>query len=340
MKRIDRRWLLKSSAFAAATCVAGKYGASLAEDTETAPGIRRLLRENIVIDGVMQPAAKEGGWPKAPGEIKKLTGVDVCCMTVPPDRLQRNARFLEEHKDAYLIVRRAADVDQARHSGRCGVLLYFQSGFTLIDAVQQLTDWYQQGLRVFQPCYSLANELGGGSRDDRTPLSGLGKQALKVCEELGIVFDVSHCGRRTTLDAARLAKKPITANHCNGEAVCKTRRNKSDEELKAIADTGGVVGVMAINGNLVRTGKASADDFVRHVNHLAQTIGVDHVGIASDSYSDGRNKDERYQGDASLSSPERWLNVAGRLVEQDYGEQELAQVLGLNFRRVYQQVLD
>ena len=106
---------------------------------------------------------------------------------------------------------------------------------------------------------------------------------------LGMIIDCSHCSKQTTLDTAVLSTKPVLSTHANAEALTPNSRNKTDEELMAIAATGGVIGVTPIRSFLDTGGDGvtGMHDMVAHIEYIASLVGVDHVGIASDTRVDG-----------------------------------------------------
>lgn len=339
MAMIDRRQFLKRSALG---LLIGGSVSSIGRAIQPSPeAVRRFVAETLVIDGVMQPRPMDGEWPKEPGAIKKLTGVDLAAMTLGEDSLDSVNRFLEHHSEVYLKVEKAEDIERARREGRHGVLYYFQNQFDFENDPERLNDWFSKGLRVFQPTYSEENELGGGSRADSVPLKPFGRAILTLCNQLGIVVDVSHCGRTTTLDVARFTKEPITANHVNAFALAAASRNKDLDELKAIADTGGVVGVTAIN-TILRPSedkKATLENFVAQIDYLVENIGIDHIGIATDAYLDGHSQDKRHECAPPLNTQTRWFHLVQRLIDRNYSKASVEKLLGGNFRRVYEKVL-
>ncbi|TFG36839.1 MAG: hypothetical protein E4H45_00190 [Nitrospirales bacterium] len=305
--------------------------------------IDKLFSESLVFDGVGSLGIKRGleRVSFVPGDIKKLTGIDAGTQGVPTARLDEHNRWLEEHKDAFYRIDRASDIRTTQVTNRYGMLYYIQQGFEMNGIIESLAKWKEQGLRCLQITYG-DNELGGGSRSNETPLSALGKNVIKEMNRLRMVVDISHTGKRTTLDVCQLSSAPVTANHANAERLTGHSRNKSDEEMKAIAETGGLVGVTTINRFIIQdhSRPATIDDFVDHVDYIVQMIGIDHVGIASDCGMDGT---QRYEVDFSgpyLNSYERWKHVARRLHRKGYTETDLKKILGLNFKRVFAQILD
>jgi membrane dipeptidase len=304
----------------------------------------RLIEESFVIDGFVNPyPPMQNAWPQNPGEIKRLAGIDATAWAFgSPDNLQRISALLASGQ-ALQRIDKSADLVAAKAASRLGILLYAQRDFSLGGSIEPLARWHADGLRVLQPAYRGEGELGGGSDRDEAPLTPLGRQAVAELNRLGIVVDVSDCGRRTTLDVAGLSKHPITANHTAAAALGADRRNKSDEELTAIAATGGVVGVTSAGRFLRPSGapneRTSLDRYVAQLDHIIQRVGVDHVGVATEGFIDGSDVYPDDQTDPLLDGSGRWTDVARALTRRGYERADVQKVLGLNFLRVYQKVL-
>jgi len=305
--------------------------------------VDKLFEEVLVFDGNASRGINRGKeWVSlAPGDIKRLTGIDMGTQTVQVPRLESEAAWLEEHSDAFARIERASDIERLSASDKYGILYYTQRAFDLGGSVEPLARWKELGLRSLQITYA-DNELGGGSRSDDLPLSPLGVRVVRELNRLRMVVDVSHCGRRTTLDTCRASSAPVTANHANALTLAPHSRNKADEELRAIADSGGVVGAVTVGRFLQKdySRPATIDDFVEQIDYMVQLIGIDHVGIASDASMDGTQVYEVDYSDPYLNSYDRWKHVARRLHQRGYSREDLEKILGLNFKRVFQQVLD
>jgi membrane dipeptidase len=305
--------------------------------------IADLISESLVFDGVVNLGTRRGrgAQPLKPGEIKQLTGINLGNHSVSPAGFARLNSLCELHRQSLMKIERAREIEEARTGRRYGLIYYIQQGFDLKGSVEPLGAWKREGLRCLQLTYT-SNELGGGTEDDELPLSAFGKRVVGELNRLRIVVDVSHTGRRTTLDAAEASSHPITANHANAIWLTPHRRNKTDEELKAIAATGGVVGITGINRFLLSSPSAPAtlDDFVNHVEYMVEKIGIDHVGISSDSNMDGSHRYDVDYSEPLLCSFQRWIYVARRLRDRGYKREHLQKILGLNFKRVYERVLD
>jgi membrane dipeptidase len=203
--------------------------------------------------------------------------------------------------------------------------------------------------------------LGGGPTQEGG-LTELGEKVVQELIRLGIVVDLAHCNTQTTIDTANIARQhntPITANHIGARNV-KTKddrwlaryaRNATDEKMLAVKNTGGVVGVMGYGPYLrgpyqelrmqppeENIAHATIDDFVTHVEYVVNLIGIDHVGLCTDGYLDGTMAHNR-TADGVLDSPRRWKEVIIRLHRKGYSEEDLQKIMGLNFLRVYRQIL-
>ncbi len=305
--------------------------------------IENLFRDSFVFDGVGTLSNKRGRerGPVSAGAIKKLTGIDAGTQGVRVHRLAEQNLWMEQHKNAFYRIDRASDIKTTKETGKYGMLYYTQRGFDLQGSVEPLAKWKEGGLRSLQITYG-DNELGGGSRSNDMPLTSLGKQVVREMNHLRMVVDISHCGKRTTLDVCEVSTQPLTANHANVEKLSSHSRNKSDEELQAIAKTGGVVGITLINRFILQdpSRPATINDFVDHIDYLVEFLGIDHVGIAGDCYLDGTQVYEVDFSDSYLNSYDRWKHVARRLHERGYSKEALQKILGLNFKRVFDYVLD
>jgi membrane dipeptidase len=342
----DGMWSRSQFLKVAGLAVLGRYRVAAHDLHHGSPDgdeIDGLLAESFVMDGNANLGMRRGKAysPLQPGAIKKLTGISAGNHTVRPESIEGMNRRVAQNSQVLQRIDKASDIGTAIRSSRYGIAFYFQGGFDLRGSVELLSVWKNQGLRVLQLTME-DNELGGGTLGDDRPLTALGKRVVREMNRLGMIVDISHSGRRTTLDAAAASEKPITANHANVDAITRHSRNKSDEEVKAVAATGGVVAATPINRYFLRDPRkpGTLEDFVAHVDVLVQRIGIDHVGISSDSYMDGSQRYDVDYSDIYLGSPDRWRHVARRLSRLGYTNDDLKKILGLNFKRVYEAVLD
>ena len=189
---------------------------------------------------------------------------------------------ISRHPDTFLRVAAARDLDTARETGRVGLVYGLQDGVAFHDDLSRLPILRRFGIRIIQPTYNLRNLLGDGCLEpDGAGLSRAGQEAIRRMNALGILVDLSHCGRRTTRDALAASAVPVAFTHTGCAAVADHPRNKTDEELRALAGKGGVAGIYFMP--YLRPGaQPSAEDVVRHVEHAVKVAGEDHVGVGTD----------------------------------------------------------
>ncbi|MFG2959357.1 dipeptidase [Streptomyces sp. NPDC048291] len=195
-------------------------------------------------------------------------------------------RIIEAHPADLLKVRTTADIRRAHREGRIGVVYGFQNAVAvgedpaLLDS--RVATFADAGVRVVQLTYNQANHLGDGSMAPANRgLTPFGRQAVEVLNEHRLMVDLSHSGERTCLDAARHSRQPVSVNHTGCRALADLPRNKTDEELRLVADRDGFVGIYFMPF-LNLTGQATAADVVDHIVHAVDVCGEDHVGIGTD----------------------------------------------------------
>ena len=141
-------------------------------------------------------------------------------------------------------VRTVADIAQAKRNSRTGIVYGFQDGVMFETDLSRLRNFHDLGVRVIQPTYNRRNLLGDGCLEPANAgLSKAGVEAVEQMNELGILVDLSHCGRKTAADAIRVSKRPVAFTHTGSAAIADHPRNRTDAELRAVADKGGVSGI-------------------------------------------------------------------------------------------------
>jgi membrane dipeptidase len=260
-------------------------------------------------------------------------------------------------------VRTVADIDAAVASRTIGLVYYPQNATPLERDVTRVDTLYGMGVRIMQLTYNHRNLLGDGSAE-RTN-SGLSEYGLEVVERMnaiGMLVDVSHSGEETTLDAMRFSRAPVAITHAGCKAVFDHSRNKSDEALRAMADGGGVLGVVQLNPYLGPNERNTLEHYLDHVDHAVNVCGVEHVGIGSDrehrtipDTAEERQKlvDElsRLYPDPSTAPPVRWpfflseLNhprrmesIALGLDARGYSAGNIEKIMGTNWYRLFSDV--
>lgn len=181
-----------------------------------------------------------------------------------------------------LQVTTVADFERARASGRIGLIYGFQNSAQVGAQLDRVDLYARRGVRVIQLTYNDVNIMGGGSSGpEDTPLTAEGRALVERLNAARLMVDLSHSCRRTCLDALAVSRAPISINHTGCRALSDLPRNKSDEELRGVARSGGFVGVYFMPF-LIPDGHARAGDAADHIVHALKVCGEDHVGIGTD----------------------------------------------------------
>ena len=192
-------------------------------------------------------------------------------------------REFAAHPDVLLKVRGVSDLKEAKRTRRLGVILGFQDGTMFGNDVTRVDLFYHLGVRIVQFTYNVRNLLGDGCLEPANGgLTSFGRACIARMNELGVLVDLSHVGRQSSLDAIRTSSRPVAATHTGCSAIAEMPRNKPDALLKEIADRGGVVGIYLMP-YLRNEGQPRGDDVLRHIEHALDVCGEDHVGIGSDN---------------------------------------------------------
>src|SRR5471030_2132972 len=170
----------------------------------------------------------------------------------------------------------------ARDSGRLGVILGFQNAAMMGEDAHCVDTFAQRGVRVIQLTYNGANQLGDGAMAPANRgLSPFGREVVQALDHNRVLIDLSHSGERTCLDAAAASLRPVAITHTGCRAVADLPRNKSDRELRMVAERGGFVGIYFMPF-LAAGRQPMAADLVAHIEHALQVCGEDHVGLGTD----------------------------------------------------------
>lgn len=242
------------------------------------------------------------------------------------DRLSRILKNIE-NGDAALASSPGA-VAGAKRVGKLALLPALEGGDGLEADIGNLRKLYDQGLRLLQLVHFRANELGHIQTYPYSPggLTEFGKEAVRECNRLGILIDLAHANTETIMDTLKVSEHPVLFSHTECKALQEGDRHLTDEEIRAIAAKGGLIGIWPSGGTL-----PTMEDMVRHIDHVKKLVGVDHVCIGSDlrgmgSYTEGFGEEANF------------LAIAEALLDYGYNDDEVGKVMGGNFMRVWKQV--
>lgn len=244
-----------------------------------------------------------------------------------------------------------AAIRKAKHEGMTAIILHFQGANPIEMSVDLLNVYHQLGVRVMQLTYNARNFLGDGCLEpDAAGLSSFGRQALHRMGDLGMVVDLAHVGVRSSLEAIELVKGPVIVSHANARALCDSPRNLTDEQIRAVAASGGVIGLCAFPSFVSPVARPTIDHLLDHADYLCELVGPEHVGVGLD-FADEDEDDYEYFGyDERYYPRPPWIypegirsfadvpNIAIGLKERGYADEQIRGILGENFLRVFETV--
>jgi membrane dipeptidase len=337
-------------------------------------------REAIVIDGLGGPGGLINDDPAGrlmEQELKDTHESGVTCAhitigpvgTKAPDTAFMETvrgiafweREIDDHPEVLSRVRTTTDIGKAKKAKRTGLIYGVQDGVAFESDLDRLDDLHALGLRVVQPTYNRRNLLGDGCLEPANAgLSRTGIEAIERMNKIGILVDLSHCGRQTAADAIRVSRKPVAFTHTGCQALADHPRNRTDEELKAVADKGGVSGIYFMP-YLSEGRQPTAADIVRHLEHMVQVAGEDHVSIGTDGNISPTTVDDKFKEAfakntrerretgigapwetetgylfaADLNTPRRLATLAMMLADRRHSAARIEKILGGNLLRVF-----
>ena len=339
-----------------------------------------VYRRALVIDGLggLGNSGTNGALP--PAQVKDAVDSGISCLhmtmrpvgTTAPDTAFAQAVInigqmeseIDAHPQAFARVRTAADILAAKKAGKLGFLYGFQDGVAFETDLSRLDELYRLGLRVVQPTYNRRNLLGDGCLEPANAgLSKTGVEAVAKMNTIGILVDLSHCGRQTAADAIKHSSKPVAFTHTGCDALNPHPRNRTDAELKACADKGGVNGLYFMPF-LAEGRQPTAADVIRHLEHMINVSGEDHVSIGTDGgisaevlspeFKESHARFVRQRAEAGigapgeteegylfaneLNTPRRLETLAGMLLDRGHSEARVEKTLGANLLRVLKEV--
>lgn len=197
--------------------------------------------------------------------------------------LAKALAIIAENSDIVSVVTSVREIRETAASGKLGIILGTQGSTFLEHDLQLLRVMQRAGIRILQPTYMEQNALGSGvlALPDKG-LTDKGHEWVALMNELGLLIDLSHVGYQTAIDAAKASKRPVICSHSNARALCNSLRNIPDEEIRAVAETGGTVGVTLWPPMLRHETRPTIEDFFAQIDYMVNLIGIDHVAFGSD----------------------------------------------------------
>lgn len=243
------------------------------------------------------------------------------------------------------------DVEKAKKDGKIGFILGMEGAEPLVNDIELLRIFYILGLRMLTLTWASRNYVGDGThflprKEGKVGgITDFGVAVIKEANNLGIVIDVSHLNDPGFWDVIEFTRAPIVASHSNCRALADHPRNLTDDQIKAIIDNGGVIGMNSM-GAYVSKGTPDLDHFLDHIDHIVTLGGIEHVGLGFDfiefylKHLSDEQRAAKFPNVAprSLSGDEEVPNVTEGLVKRGYSDHDIELILGKNFLRVFNEV--
>ena len=265
------------------------------------------------------------------------------------------------HASGVLTIRTVADIDEAYRSGQVGLVFGLEAATPIENEIDRLDVLYGLGLRQIGIAYSDANALGSGLAEETDGgLTAFGHRAVTRMNQLGLAIDVSHSSDRTALDVCRQSDRPVFITHAGARAVWGTARMKPDDVLRAVAGTGGVIGMSAAPHTTLSAAhpRHTIESVMDHFRYCADLVGIEHVAFGPDTlYGDHVQLHRVFAGllglgratsgpdfepvgyvDGLENPTENFANICGWLVQHGFDDESIRAVLGGNVYRALQSV--
>ena len=240
--------------------------------------------------------------------------------------------IVAQHSQYIGIAHTPADLWRNKHLGKKSIMLGIENGHALDGKIKNLLHFAERGIVYMTLCHNGDNDICDSARGSQTHggLSAFGREVVREMNRLGIMVDLSHAAESSFYDALELSETPIVCSHSSCRALCDHPRNLTDDQMRALAQKGGVMQVTLYNGFLVKDGEATIEDAMRHLEHAIDVMGIDHVGLGTDFDGDG--------GIRGLASSSELLNFTRQLLARGYSEADIQKLWGGNFLRVMNDV--
>ena len=329
---------------------------------------RRLRGDKAVFSNYYAPRIRQGGV----NVIMLVVGGDHIIQNNDSDLMLWGALWnmdmlweeVEESKEDIALCLNCNDIDRALSEGKIAILITMHGGRPLegkpnMETLVGLHTFYKLGLRQLMLVDNGRNRIADGKGEERTGggLTNFGVSVVKEMNRLGILIDVAHIADRGFWDVIEISQDPVVDTHTMARGVCDHNRNLTDEQIKAIAQKGGVIGMSCFSATITTKEWATVEDLIDHVDYIADLVGIEHIGLGPDhthfelvinmwnpphkpGWMEGVNYGvkETYMIE-ELKDITTFPIITEALMKRGYSPRDVKKVLGENWLRVYRQIL-
>ena len=346
---------------------------------EVTKNANKLHDESIVINALDSSRIREAD-DEYIGKLRKsgVTAISLCVAAGSADEYAHDFkttlwyisswwRVLSQYPDDIMFAEVPEDTEKAKQADKIAVYFGVQNITPLDGNLKLLPVLKKVGVTMMQLTYQMRNKAGNGcgERADEG-LSSWGLELVDRLNDIGMIVDLGHSGKQTTLDAIERSKDPVVISHACLKGLADNVRNHTDEEVKALADKGGVIGLAGkskyLRDNWLKE-RVTVEDYVDHIEYVRDLVGIDHVGIGTDIgderkyhlerikdlysrtagiYPEGTKFDENFVAKLhpkGLSSPGDLRNITIAMAKRGFKDEEIKKVIGGNFQRIFNEVI-
>ena len=241
--------------------------------------------------------------------------------------------IVSQNSDYVRIASTPRDLWMNKHQGLKSIMLGIENGIAIDSKLENLQHFVDRGIVYMTLCHNGDNDIcDSASKTQHTHhgVSAFGEQVIKEMNRLGVLVDMSHAGEESFYNALEISSKPIVCSHSSARALCDHPRNLTDDQMRALAQKGGVAQTTIYHGFLKKDGEATINDVIAHLEHAIDVMGIDHVGLGTDFDGDG--------GVRGLANSAELINFTRRLLARRFSEHDIQKIWGGNFLRVMEEV--
>ena len=241
-------------------------------------------------------------------------------------------QIVSDNADYLALARTPADLLVNKQQGKKSIMLGIENGLALDGRLENIRHFRDRGVVYITLCHNGDNDICDSARGEHTHggVSAFGREVIGEMNHLGLMVDLSHAAAESFYDALDISSTPIVCSHSSCRALCDHPRNLTDDQMRRLAEKGGVMQVTLYNGFLVKEGEATILDAMQHLEHAIKVMGIDHVGLGTDFDGDG--------GIRGLRDSSELLLFTRQLLARHYAEEDIRKIWGGNFLRVMSMV--
>lgn len=238
------------------------------------------------------------------------------------------------NKEYLSIARTPVDLYVNKLAGRKSIMLGIENGLALESDINNVKHFANRGIVYITLCHNGDNDICNSARGSNTHngVSAWGEKVIKEMNAQGVMVDLSHAAEKSFYDALDISATPIVCSHSNCKSLCDHPRNLTDDQLRKLAQKGGVAQITLYHGFVCKDGEATILDAMKHLEHAISIMGIDHVGLGTDFDGDG--------GIRGLANSSELMNFTIELMRRRYSIEDMEKIWGGNWLRVMKLVQD